>query len=220
MPTFKCKQCTREFQRSGRPAIYCSFACRGIAQRKREAIWCEHCGKSFEAPPSHPARFCSRQCYEAGRERREVEARFWEKVAIKGENDCWLWTAGLSSTGYGKFGIRDGQTIGAHIFSYEMVNGHVPDGKQLNHTCDVRPCVNPKHVYPGTSKQNTHDAIDRKRLANGERHGMAKLTKIAVLEIRRRFAAGETNAAALSREYNVHEPHILRIIKRQRWQYV
>jgi hypothetical protein len=44
-----------------------------------------------------------------------------------------------------------------HIVMWESQYGPVPQGKQLNHTCDNARCVNWKHMYAGTHKQNMAD---------------------------------------------------------------
>lgn len=80
-----------------------------------------------------------------------VEKRFWHKVDKSG--DCWLWTAVKHRKGYGQFG--NGQKIvQAHRFSYELANGPIPDGMQVDHRCHNRACVNPAHLRLATNKQN------------------------------------------------------------------
>lgn len=80
-----------------------------------------------------------------------AEERFWAKV--EKTEDCWLWTGGLSTQGYGliSVGLRGEY---AHRFSYEVHVGAVPDGKQLDHLCRVRQCVNPAHLEPVTRREN------------------------------------------------------------------
>lgn len=81
---------------------------------------------------------------------RDVE-RFWSKVTKT--DTCWLWTAYLRR-GYGKIKISN-RTVLAHRFAYEMLVGPIPDGLQLDHLCRVRNCVNPAHLEPVTSRENT-----------------------------------------------------------------
>lgn len=37
----------------------------------------------------------------------ELVARFWSYVDKKGPEDCWVWTGGRSSCGYGNFKLLD-----------------------------------------------------------------------------------------------------------------
>lgn len=76
-------------------------------------------------------------------------ARFWIKVDKSG--DCWLWTAGRTPEGYGKFWL-DGRTVLAHRVAFELGHGPIPDGLQLDHLCRVRHCV--RHLEPVTVRDN------------------------------------------------------------------
>ena len=78
--------------------------------------------------------------------------RFWAKVQKTGT--CWLWTAALDTTGYGQFRIN-GILNRSHRVAYELVNGPIPEGMQLDHLCRVRHCVNPDHLEPVTHRVNS-----------------------------------------------------------------
>ena len=80
-----------------------------------------------------------------------VPARFWAKVDTS--TGCWLWTAGTSTNGYGRFRI-DNHTVYAHRYAYEQVNGPIPAGYDTDHICRNRLCVNPDHLRVTTRKQN------------------------------------------------------------------
>jgi hypothetical protein len=95
------------------------------------------------------------------------KTRFWNKVNKKDKNKCWEWQAGKSNR-YGAFKIN-GRTIGAHIFSWEIHNGKIPDGLFVCHKCDNPGCVNPDHLFLGTNKDNCDDRDKKKRQAYGEK---------------------------------------------------
>lgn len=82
---------------------------------------------------------------------RDDEARFWSKVE-KSET-CWNWQASKVHAGYGHLGIQ-GKTIQAHRYSYELQNGPIPEGMEIDHICHNPACVNPKHLRVVTPKQN------------------------------------------------------------------
>ena len=85
---------------------------------------------------------------------RGESARFWEKVD-KRPDGCWIWTAVLSPSGYGKFWTDDGRTARSHRWSYEHARGQIPDDLQLDHLCRVRACVNPEHLEAVSPMTNT-----------------------------------------------------------------
>ncbi len=81
------------------------------------------------------------------------EERFWRKVQ-KAEEGCWIWMGALTSAGYGNFGPTPGTNISAHKFSYELTNGPVPAGMELDHLCRARCCVRPDHLEAVTHREN------------------------------------------------------------------
>lgn len=92
--------------------------------------------------------------------------RFWAKVNVAGPHDCWEWTAGTDRAGYGRIslgGRGDRRLVGAHRASWQIVNGPIPDGLFVLHSCDNPPCVNPQHLRVGTNADNMADMVVRGR---------------------------------------------------------
>lgn len=92
--------------------------------------------------------------------------QFWAKVDIKGDDECWLWTASTNSKGYGSFAIN-GSGVSAHKISWALAknDGILSDsGSHVMHSCDIRNCVNPNHLSLGTPKDNVRDAITKGRV--------------------------------------------------------
>ena len=90
--------------------------------------------------------------------------RFWDKVQIKGPEECWPWAGGRLPKGYGHFSCGSGRhnmhAEYAHIIAWELhYRKPFPDGKIGRHSCNHPWCVNPRHVKPGTYRQNTMDMI-------------------------------------------------------------
>ena len=112
-----------------------------------------------------------------------LPARFWSKVVPEPNTGCWLWTAGADRDGYGVFWWRRA-TCRAHRVTYEAVYGPVPEELVLDHVlargCGIPSCVNPDHVEPVTSAENTarmSPAGRARRYVNGRRRGAATLAK-------------------------------------------
>ena len=134
---------------------------------------CENCGSQmFKRPKDSAAQwqnraFCSFKCSNSGKETKPPHIRFWEKVNRRDGNRCWLWTGAVDDNGYGKLshgGRSCKQDIKAHRLSYEMHYGPISEGMNICHVCDTPACVNPRHLYEGTQKENMNDASFRGRL--------------------------------------------------------
>lgn len=85
------------------------------------------------------------------------EERFWSKVEFT--DSCWLWTAGVSSSGYGAFTIHYPKKVSAHRFSYYLTYSVCPpNGYQIDHLCRNKRCVRPDHLEAVTQADNIHRA--------------------------------------------------------------
>ena len=134
--------------------------------------------------------------------------RFFSRVLIT--PGCWLWTGSISSTGYGNLYLQ-GKVVNAHKACYEHYEGEVPKGLELLHRCDIRNCVNPSHLKPGTHRENQEDAGLKNRLPFGEAHWACKLTDADVLEILDLLKRGPYSQRHISRIYGVSDTAIRRI---------
>lgn len=155
---------------------------------------------------------------------------FWRSVAKGQRHLCWPWTLGLGRGGYGKAQYQ-GRTWGSHRLAFTLAKGIIPAGKQINHSCNNRPCCNPWHLEPGTQKQNIEHAVLHGRMASGdrqglrrhpdrapkgERNGSAKLTTADVLKIRKSRAT----VADLAAHYRVSKAAIRFVQWRRTWKHI
>jgi len=189
------------------------------------AIVCLCCSVVFHVPPSKMragAAYCSSGCYHKSR-RRLLETRFWEKVDKSG--DCWVWTAGTTTYGYGCMPDEVGRPAMAHRLSWRLHFGVIPRGMCVCHHCDNPPCVRPDHLFLGTKWDNSQDMLQKKRChcspqAIGERNSNSKLMPKQVLEIRDRYATGGITQASLAYEYGISCQGIHNIVMRKTWKHI
>lgn len=106
-------------------------------------------------------------------------AGFWSRVDVKTEFQCWEWKGAPGGNGYGRYA---GQRT--HRIAHTLVNGPIPDGMLVLHSCDNKLCCNPRHLRIGTHQDNSNDALSRNRLARGVNAGNSKLTPEQVAAIR------------------------------------
>lgn len=109
------------------------------------------------------------------------------------ENGCWRYQGEINRYGYGiiTFGQhRDGNRVRwlAHRYFYTELVAPVPAHLVCCHKCDVRSCVNPDHIFIGTSADNVADMMAKGRQgktgAKGERNGFAKIDPETAMSVR------------------------------------
>lgn len=149
-----------------------------------------------------------------------LEDRFWSKVNVLGEDDCWEWQASLFDAGYGNFRYL-GKNVGSNRMVWFLSYGEFPD-LLVCHSCDNRKCCNPNHLFLGTHKDNAKDMVNKNRNfpPNGESNGNNKLTSKDVIEIRDLFSTEKYTHSDLSLRYNVSRVSVTNILNRTTWKHL
>lgn len=166
------------------------------------------------------------------RPRRSLEDRFQALVAVSQPDHCWLWNGPRDKNGYGRISAAGTKqpTLRAHRVAWELKNGAIPAGLLVLHRCDNPPCVNPAHLFLGTTADNNADmmkkgrhvsgpALDPSKMARGSAHGLAKLTEDAVRYIREAAEHGAP-ATILCLRFGVSPDAVRRVITRKTWRHV
>jgi HNH endonuclease len=172
----------------------------------------------------------------------------WSKVdvchhAAPCRDCCWLWHGPCDTRGYGNFTIpklyraRRNHVSRAHRVMWEVTYGPIPSLLNVLHDCpagDNPRCVNPSHLWVGTFKENTQDALRKGRMATGNRQGAAthpeavrrgsqlphaRLTEDAILPIFQAVSAGAT-PIDIAAHQGVTPSAMYYVLRRQSWRHV
>ena len=87
-----------------------------------------------------------------------IPARLERHIAPDPATGCWLWRGALIR-GYGRVrwphGGKSARQVMAHRAVFMASGRSIPDGLTLDHLCRNPACVNPDHLEPVTSWENT-----------------------------------------------------------------
>jgi hypothetical protein len=131
--------------------------------------------------------------------------------------DCLVWPFARRSDGYANL-----STGPAHRVMCKLAHGNPPtDAHHAAHSCGYGKggCVNPKHLRWATALENSADKELHGTQARGERHGAAKITAKQVIEVRRRWGGGETQAS-LARAFGLKFQSVWEIVHRRNWKHL
>lgn len=144
---------------------------------------------------------------------------FWNKVIVRGDNDCWTWT-GKTRRGYGRVYLPGGKYVPATKVAWEiMYRRPFPKGMIACHSCDNPICVNPRHIFAGTHLDNTRDCINKGRRApqDGMHNGNSKLTADEVRKIRQLYASGKFPIKQIASFFCVGKSQVHNIVSGASW---
>jgi hypothetical protein len=181
--------------------------------------------------------------------RATAEERFWAKVDIRGDGECWEWRGARDRKGYGRVWLPQRMVL-AHRAAWELARAAIPEGMHILHHCDHPPCCNPAHLFLGSNADNVADKVRKQRqargersgththpervprgdrhfsrmcperLARGERGGSAKLTQEDVEMIRYAYSTGRFTQRDIATCYAINQAHVSLIVRGKCWKHV
>jgi len=143
--------------------------------------------------------------------RRTKVDRFLDEVFGRDTDDCIIWPFSIERSGY------PGNNKGRRTIRVVCERAHGPPFLKADaaHSCDVKACVNPRHLRWATRRENEAEKA-RTGAGRGERGKDAKLTVADVLAIR----ATTENYAVVSDRYGISTRHFYAIRNRRKWKHV
>ena len=150
--------------------------------------------------------------------------RFWSKV--QKSRGCWEWIGSRTKKNYGQFRKqkvpgRKKKNVQAHRWAYANTIGPIPKGLFVCHHCDNPPCVNPKHLFLGTHRDNMLDMRKKGRgnkFFGGGGFRFSKLTKANVVKIRRLYVPKKFGHDRTAKMFGVHPTTVGLAIRRITWK--
>jgi len=141
------------------------------------------------------------------------------------KNTCWIWKGHACDT------VRKGHQHGCMMFNRKSVMVHrmmyhnfiedvpeyecKPDAKQVNHKCSHvqnGKCINPWHMYLGTPKQNTQDAMKegtKHECPKGEKNHNSKLSDKRIQKLLKMKGSG-LSQYAIAKEFGINQSQVSR----------
>lgn len=144
--------------------------------------------------------------------------RFWDKIDVRGPDECWPWTASTCCPGGpGHFRVGSGVHLAPRLI-WQWFVGPIPAGLCVLHTCDFPRCCNPRHHWLGTRADNNADKVAKGRQARGRAVKRSNLADSDVLEIYSR--KGRELIAGLAARFGVAESTVRNIHHGMSWSHL
>jgi len=143
----------------------------------------------------------------------DLTVRFWSRVEpfnARRADACARWIGHRLPAGYGTLKDNQGATHYAHRVSWSLINGEIPEGKVIRHSCDNPSCVRPSHLELGSQSENLMDRrrADRVRV-------IPNITSEDIRAIRHCYATGRWSQGDLALMFfgtGAGQPTIQRIV--------
>jgi hypothetical protein len=155
----------------------------------------------------------------SSRTTRPGEARAWLEGFIAAfeagaySEQCVLWPF-TCNRGYAQIGTSGERRV-TRIIVERLIGQPLAHGEMVCHSCDVRQCINPAHLFVGTAQDNVDDMVRKGRQAYGSRIASARLSETDVRTIR---ALGRyMSAAGLAQRFEVSPSHVYSIVRGRFW---
>ena len=130
------------------------------------------------------------------------------------ENGCWIWNGAFGGSGRYALVNYKGKLWRVTRLRFELIGAPLSPSEIACHKCDNPKCVNPEHIFIGSTSDNQRDCVskNRKPLALGAENPCAKIDEamvreiLALLKVRapqhaiaKRFGITQSNVSCIAR---------------------
>lgn len=160
------------------------------------------------------------------------KTRFNERILVKRillmgsvecrKTGCRNWIKAANNEGRGYLQLDGQKHFVTRLAAWAWLNYDLDDKtKHILHRCDNPSCINFRHIYPGTQKQNVRDAFQRSRriARRGSLNGRSKLRESDIAKIRLLRERG-LSLNRISKLFSVSLHTIHRIDRKKGWTHV
>lgn len=138
------------------------------------------------------------------------------------EDGCMLWKGSIAGSGYARLGLH-GISIDIHVFIatcflLERDEREQSRGMLTCHSCDIRDCIAPWHLFFGDKSSNALDAVSKGLWPVGEGNLLSKLTKQQADEIKQRWAEGNLSQTKIAKMYGISQSNVSYLVRGKTWK--
>lgn len=153
-----------------------------------------------------------------------AQKRFWSKANVKSPNGCWEWKHTLFKKGYARVRMSSNgyysTTFVGHRVAFYLEYGIYAWDLLVCHKCDNPKCINPKHLFIGTNRDNMQDMVNKGRQPRGSRRINHILIEDEVVEVRRRCLVEGEMRQSLADEFGVSYYTMVDVMLGRTWMHV
>ena len=96
---------------------------------------------------------------------RDTLHKIHNHFSVESNSGCWIWLGGVDRKGYGTL-LQNKKRVFAHRLALAEAQPPMQHDMLACHKCDVPRCINPDHLFWGTHKENSQDALAKGRTGN------------------------------------------------------
>jgi hypothetical protein len=138
---------------------------------------------------------------------------------IISKDGCWITNYRIDSKGRPQITIN-GKSFTLTRVVYELYKEDSPKNLFVCHSCANLLCINPDHLYTGTSAENGRNLKRRNLQPKGSRAGNSKLNETQVMKIRDLLIQGKLTFGQIGEMFGVSFQNIRSINDGRTWTHV